>query len=315
MQYFPLFFDLNHKPVTVVGGGDVACRKIEPLLKCGAKITLIAPDVHPDLKALADKHQISWQQKVYDSDSIGDAVQVWATTNQSKVNRQVYQDAKQRGVMVNVVDDKPFCDFITPSMIDRSPIQIAISSGGASPVLIRNVRRNLEAVLPQNLSLLAEFAEQQRDWVKSRYDTVESRRHFWEAFFDLRAVNLATNMEQLQSALDTCHSEMQPRDSRVIAVEWGEDVELLSLKATRLMQLADIVYSTAGVPEEYIEMSRRDSDKKRYADESALLKVLNDLRNAPASEGLVHVVFVTRSLRGKIERLSSSIEYIAYASL
>jgi len=130
MRYFPLFMDLENKPVLVVGGGEVASRKIEALLN------------------------------FYSSELMDGAyVQVWATTNNPSLNHQVYRDAKQRNLLVNVVDDKPYCDFITPSMISRGRVQIAISSGGASPVLIRNLRESLEAVLPQNLSLLAEFAD------------------------------------------------------------------------------------------------------------------------------------------------------------
>ncbi|WP_084888091.1 bifunctional precorrin-2 dehydrogenase/sirohydrochlorin ferrochelatase [Vibrio sp. qd031] len=314
MQYFPLFFDLNHKPVTVIGGGDVACRKIEPLLKSGASVTLIAPEAHPDLRQLAKQKQIIWIPSTYEKSLIDNAVQIWATTNQPSVNRQVYNDAKSLGIMVNVVDDKPYCDFITPSMIERGPIQLAISSGGASPVLIRNVRRNLEAVLPQNLALLAQFAQDNREWVKSNYATVESRRHFWEAFFDMTEVNNACSVKQLDAALQTCHSNMQPRRSKVIVVEWGEDIELLSLKAARLMQLADVVYSQPDIPREYIEMSRRDADKKSFSTLQEYQFLLNKLETSDDSEGLTHVVFVDKRNRDSYQPKATLVEYVYYAT-
>jgi precorrin-2 dehydrogenase/sirohydrochlorin ferrochelatase len=313
MQYFPLFFDLNHKPVTVIGGGDVACRKIEPLLKCGAKVTLIAPQIHQDLQLLADQKQLTWIQSNYHKSLIENPVQIWATTNQPQVNRQVYADAKSLRIMVNVVDDKPYCDFITPSMIERGSIQLAISSGGASPVLIRNVRKNLEAVLPQNLALLAQFAKHKRGWVKSNYATVESRRHFWEAFFDLSEVIRATSEEQLETALQKCHDNIQPRKSRVIVVEWGDDIELLSLKAARLMQLADVVYSQPDLPSEYLEMSRRDADKKSFSTLQDYHLLLDTLESKDGSEGLIHVLFVASSSREIYQPSSNLVEYLFYA--
>ncbi len=113
-------------------------------------------------------------------------VQVWATTDNPELNHQVYKDAKEQGILVNVVDDQPYCDFITPSMIERGRIQLAISSGGASPVLIRNIRETLEAVLAQNLALLADFGASKRNSIKDFLPSVDLRRQFWERFLPIR---------------------------------------------------------------------------------------------------------------------------------
>ncbi|MDG2933248.1 bifunctional precorrin-2 dehydrogenase/sirohydrochlorin ferrochelatase, partial [Vibrio parahaemolyticus] len=164
MRYFPLFLDLINKPVLVVGGGEVASRKVEALLKAGADVTIVSPTLVDFLSKLASEHQLRWVQRFYSSDIVTkNFVQVWATTDNPELNHQVYKDAKELGILVNVVDDKPYCDFITPSMINRGRIQIAISSGGASPVLIRNIREKLESILPQNMGLMADFANSKRN--------------------------------------------------------------------------------------------------------------------------------------------------------
>ncbi|MCG6507725.1 bifunctional precorrin-2 dehydrogenase/sirohydrochlorin ferrochelatase, partial [Vibrio parahaemolyticus] len=155
-RYFPLFLDLTNKPVLVVGGGEVACRKIDALLRAGAKVTIVSPQIASTLQSLVDDGKCQWIQNFYTSQILTkEYLQVWATTDNPDLNHQVHKDAKNMGILVNVVDDQPYCDFITPSMIERGRVQLAISSGGASPVLIRNVRETLEAVLPQNLGLLA----------------------------------------------------------------------------------------------------------------------------------------------------------------
>ncbi len=311
MQYFPLFFDLNHKPVVVVGGGDVACRKIEPLLKAGAVITVVSPQVHPDIESLSQQGKLNWLRQEYEASVLDGAMQIWATTNNSDVNHLVYEDAHKRNIMVNVVDDKPYCDFITPSMIERGPIQLAISSGGASPVLIRNVRRNLEAVLPQNLSLLAQFAKSKRDWVKQRFDSVDKRRQFWERFFDMKSVAEAQTTEQLQLAIEACANESQQDVGDLTVIEWGDDIELLSLKATRLMQLADVVYFTQALPVEYVDMSRRDADKVCLSDADSIKKVMI---NESHKQGRA-VVFVPREERELWSNVATELSatYVNYA--
>jgi len=184
MRYFPLFLDVVNKPVLVVGGGEVACRKVDSLLRAGASVTVVSPKLEPYLRSLVDAERCSWIQNFYSSEIMTKQyIQVWATTDNPSLNHQVHKDAKKMGILVNVVDDLPFCDFITPSMVNRGRIQIAISSGGASPILVRNIREKLESVLPQNLSLLAEFGASKRNSIKKEFPSVTERRKFWEAFF------------------------------------------------------------------------------------------------------------------------------------
>lgn len=153
MRYFPLFYDLNHKPVLVVGGGEVACRKVESLLKAGALVTVVSPSLDTYLQQQYEEDGITWIKGFYQSELIDDFVQIWATTDNPDLNHRVHHDAKRAGIMVNVVDDTPYCDFITPSMINRGKIQIAFSSGGGSPVLIRKPKKNLRSsVTPELIS-------------------------------------------------------------------------------------------------------------------------------------------------------------------
>lgn len=281
MRYFPLFLDLTNKPVLVVGGGEVACRKIDALLRAGAKVTIVSPQIASTLQSYVDERKCQWVQNFYSSQLLTkEYLQVWATTDNPELNHQVHKDAKKLGILVNVVDDQPYCDFITPSMIERGRIQLAISSGGASPVLIRNVRETLEAVLPQNLGLLADFGASKRNSIKEFLPTVDLRRKFWELFFAETEVKNAKDRESLEKiyikALD------KPLDERgeVTWVEFGQDVELLPLKALRYMQQAELVLYARSCPFEFIDLCRRDAEREHFSSAAELSERLQQASQA-----------------------------------
>ncbi|EEX41750.1 siroheme synthase [Vibrio sp. Vb2880] len=281
MRYFPLFLDLTNKPVLVVGGGEVACRKIDALLRAGAKVTIVSPQIASTLQSYVDDRKCQWIQNFYSSQLLTkEYLQVWATTDNPELNHQVHKDAKKLGILVNVVDDQPYCDFITPSMIERGRIQLAISSGGASPVLIRNVRETLEAVLPQNLGLLADFGASKRNSIKEFLPTVDLRRKFWELFFAETEVKNAKDRESLEKiyikALD------KPLDERgeVTWVEFGQDVELLPLKALRYMQQAELVLHARSCPFEFIDLCRRDAEREHFSSAAELSERLQQASQA-----------------------------------
>ncbi|WP_261817388.1 precorrin-2 dehydrogenase/sirohydrochlorin ferrochelatase family protein [Vibrio gallicus] len=265
MQYFPLFYDLNHKPVLVVGGGEVACRKVEALIKAGALVTVVSPRLDPYLADQYHQQAIIWIKSFYRSELIDDFIQVWATTDNPQLNHRVHHDAKRAGIMVNVVDDTPYCDFITPSMIERGKVQIAFSSGGASPVLIRNLRKLFEAVLPQNLALHADFASSKREDIKQYLSDVRKRRLFWEAFFSSAAVLKAQHYSELETAYHALLASQRFEPSfKVFWVETGDDFELLSLKALRLMQNAEMVFVHKDIQPVFIEGVRRDAERDTW---------------------------------------------------
>jgi precorrin-2 dehydrogenase/sirohydrochlorin ferrochelatase len=289
MQYFPLFMNLENKPVLVVGGGEVACRKVDSLLRAGALVTITSPQIDDYLQALVSDNKCQWVQHFYSSDCIQkEYVQVWATTDNPSLNHQVYKDAKHQGILVNVVDDLPYCDFITPSMVNRGRIQIAISSGGASPVLVRNIRETLETVLPHNLSLVADFAASKRNSIKETLDTVDRRRKFWEYFLNSKIVKSATSREQLEAHyVQQLHSNIDARGA-CLWINYTDDVELLTIKAMRYMQQAELILHHSKCPFEFIDLSRRDAARLRFESPIDLADKLQDAKE----KGLNVCVFV-----------------------
>jgi precorrin-2 dehydrogenase / sirohydrochlorin ferrochelatase len=276
MRYFPLFLDVLEKSILVVGGGEVASRKIEALLRAGAKITVISPIVSVYIQSLIDDNRCIWIEGKYDSSVLSTSwLQVWATTDDSTLNHAIYHDAKAFGILVNVVDDQPYCDFITPSMIERGRIQIAISSGGASPVLIRNLRQTLEMALPQNLSLLADFGASKRDDIKIVFPSVDLRRRFWERFLDDCRVKNAHSAADLNMVYQQyCQQEVVVR-AEFSWIEMSEDVELLPIKAVQVMQQAELLLYPEGVNEAYLDLSRRDAERVCYHSLEFLLSHLD----------------------------------------
>lgn len=266
MRYFPIFLDLNNKAVLVVGGGEVACRKVDMLLRAGANVTLVSPHVHPHLLSLSESQSLLWIKAFYQSEMLHDYSQVWATTDNPELNHQVHHDAKRQNIMVNVVDDKPYCDFITPSMINRGRIQVAISSGGASPVLIRYLREKLESILPQNLSLLADFGASKRNSIKTLLKSVDERRKFWERFFSSPSIPTITKREQLESLYLKTLDEKVEVVPVLHWIQFNHDVENLSIKALRLMQESELVLFPVTCPFEFVDLCRRDADREEYKD-------------------------------------------------
>ncbi|MCG9552511.1 siroheme synthase [Vibrio sp. Isolate31] len=309
MRYFPMFLDVENKPILVVGGGEVACRKVDSLLRAGANVTLVSPKVAPYLKQLVDEGQLHWVQNFYSSQIISkNYLQVWATTDNPSLNHQVYNDAKKMGILVNVVDDLPYCDFITPSMINRGRIQIAISSGGASPVLVRNIREKLETVLPQNIGLIANFGASKRNSIKESFPTVDERRKFWERFLSSSFIELVTDREQLEFYYQQALTEGINSEGQVTWIEFEHDVELLSMKALRLMQEAELVLSPSDCPFEFVDLCRRDAERESYANSGELSTKLEQAR----SEKLRVCVFIPPAsvefnlLAGKDLKLSAA---------
>ncbi|EDK26573.1 siroheme synthase component enzyme [Vibrionales bacterium SWAT-3] len=309
MRYFPMFLDVENKPILVVGGGEVACRKVDSLLRAGADVTLVSPKVAPYLQQLVDENKLHWVQNFYSSQIISkEYLQVWATTDNPSLNHQVYNDAKKLGVLVNVVDDLPYCDFITPSMINRGRIQIAISSGGASPVLVRNIREKLETVLPQNIGLLADFGASKRNSIKESYPTVDERRKFWERFLSSSFIEQVTDREQLETYYQQALTEGVDSEGQVTWIEFEQDVELLSMKALRLMQEAELVLSPKECPFEYVDLCRRDAERESYANSGELSTKLEQAK----AENLRVCVFIPPAsvefnlLVGKDLKLSSA---------
>ncbi|MGG6196655.1 siroheme synthase CysG [Pantoea allii] len=264
MDYLPLFADLAGRPVLVVGGGDIAARKIELLRRAGARIQIASRELCPELQALLDEQQLEWLATSFEPAQLDKVFLVIAATDDNALNAQVYDEANARHKLVNVVDDQPKCSFIFPSIVDRSPLVVAISSSGTAPVLARMLREKLETLLPSHLGQMAELAGQWRDKVKARFSRMSDRRRYWERIFNGRfASQMATgDVEAAKQTLDSELGDQPPRQGEIILVGAGPgDSGLLTLRGLQVMQLADVVLYDHLVSEEVLDLVRRDADR------------------------------------------------------
>lgn len=262
MNYFPLFADLNNRPVLVVGGGAVAARKVGLLLKANADVRIVAQKLNPELTALFEQERILWIAGEFNSEQIRNVFLVIAATDDEQLNERVFRVAESRQKLVNVVDDQARCSFIFPSIIDRSPIQVAISSGGAAPVLARLLREKLEALLPRHLGTMADISGKWRHKVKTKLKTVTERRRFWENLFNGRFSQLLKN-RQTEAAKKELELQLNNdyRGGFVSLVGAGPgDAGLLTLKGLQEIQQADAVLYDALVSEDILELVRRDAE-------------------------------------------------------
>lgn len=266
MQYFPIFLDTTDLTCLVVGAGEVAARKVELLLKTSAHITVVAPWVCDTIQRFAKEEKIELIVRPYIESDLNNKQMVFVATDSSEINKQIHDHARAQKILVNVVDNTPLCQFITPSIVDRSPIIIAMSSGGVAPVLLRYLRQKLESVIPQKVSLLGQFSEKFRESVKKRFKSVTERRYFWEDVLDGDiAENVLQGNEQVaeQKFLEKLHApDASKTVGEVYLVGAGPgDPDLLTFRALRLMQKADVVVYDRLVSPEILELVRRDAEK------------------------------------------------------
>ena len=266
MQYFPIFLDTTALNCLVVGAGEVAARKVELLLKTSAKVTVVAPWACDTIMRLVDKQQITWLERPFADSDLADKQLVFVATNDSQLNASIHALAIGQKILVNVVDNIPLCQFITPSIIDRSPIVVAISSGGVAPVLLRYLRQKLESLIPQKISLLGQFSEKFRELVKTKLDNVTARRFFWEDVLDgsiaedVLQGNQQLAEQRLLAKLDSDASHSHQGEVYLVGAGPG-DPDLLTFRALRLMQKADVVVYDRLVSPEILELVRRDAEK------------------------------------------------------
>ena len=179
MKYYPIFISLDAQPCLVVGGGAVALRKIRLLRKANAKITVIAPEILLELEQeFGDA--LTYLRRAFEDTDIDGYRLITAATNCSATNERISNLAQQRNIPVNVVDRPELCSFITPSIIDRSPVTVAISTGGGAPVLARLLRAKLEAIIPASYGKLAASMSEFRAKLKAVTVSEDQRRRFWE---------------------------------------------------------------------------------------------------------------------------------------
>lgn len=274
MDFLPLFHILRGRRALLVGGGDVALRKARLLSDAGAVLRVVAPEVHSELRELIEEGAGELLLRPYARGDLQDCVLVIAATDDEPLNAQVSRDANERGVPVNVVDAPALCSVIFPAIVDRSPLVVAVSSGGDAPVLARLLRAKLETWIPATYGQLAGLASRFRERVKQRLPDLQQRRKFWEEVFQgpvaerMLAGQPSEAERLLAGKLESPQAESR---GEVYLVGAGPgDPDLLTFRALRLMQQADVVLYDRLVAPAILELCRRDADRlyvgKRRAD-------------------------------------------------
>ena len=266
MQYFPVFFDLHGKRVLVVGGGDVSARKVSLLHRAGAEVKVVSPELCESLQNRVGNGEVTHEARSFEDADIDACALIVAGTDDHSVNKHVSDLAHSKCIPVNVVDQPDLCSFIVPSIIDRSPVQVAVSTGGSSPVLARLLRARLETMIPASYGRLAELMNEFRDKVKEKITTEGKRRRFWE---DVAQGSIAEMIfsgkekaarDAMHAAVDEAEASKGDRGEVYLVGAGPGDPDLLTFRALRLLQQADVIVYDRLVSEEILDMARRDAD-------------------------------------------------------
>lgn len=295
MDFLPVFFDIRGKDCLVVGGGEVAARKTSLLLQAGGKVTVVSPELCPSLANSAANKEIIHRAGRFSPDAIADSVLIIAATDDMNVNREVSKLASVRRIPVNVVDNPALCSFIVPSIIDRSPVVVAVSTGGAAPVLARLIRARLETLIPSAYGRLAALTARFRDRVKTHFVAPEKRRIFWERILQGPVAEMVYSGQDqaaeaaLQRELSGDIDRTQPQGEVYLVGGGPGNPDLLTFRALRLMQQADVVVYDHLVSPAVLDLARRDAERiyvgKERSNHTMRQEAINDLLVRLAQEG------------------------------
>lgn len=275
MKYLPISLLIEDSPCLVVGGGSVALRKSKYLVEAGAMLTIIALEFSPEFSRYAKEVGIKLIEGKFDINHLDGKVLVIAATDDQNVNQAIATKARALGILVNVVDQPKLCNFTMPSVLDRMPLSIAISSGGASPVLVRMIREKLEWMIPQKLAELARNAGDMRDEVAKQFPEFSTRRQFWENYFESAlGWNISQNIagSGLPISLDSTAIEYQSQKelfksfnaskAKLILIDLGEgELDYLPLKSIQSFHKIEDVYFEESCPKTVQLLFRRDAEK------------------------------------------------------
>ena len=267
MQYFPLFVDTSRIRVLLVGAGEVASRKLDLLARTEAEIHVVAPKVSAEVEAYAASGRIWLSRRCAEERDLAERELVYLATADSHLNQTLASKARELGVWVNVVDTPSECDFITPSIVDRGRLVMAISTAGAAPVFARDLRAKLETLLPPSLSPLLDFIAEHREEVQQRLPSVDARRRFWEHFFKLNGDRFdASTRESFE--LSFASGEAQ---GELLLLADDCHLQLLPLAAMPMLQRIDSLITDAAPTAELLELIRRDASRTAPMADSGLL--------------------------------------------
>jgi uroporphyrin-III C-methyltransferase/precorrin-2 dehydrogenase/sirohydrochlorin ferrochelatase len=271
MDYLPVFLDLRGKRVLLVGGGAVAARKAALLLEAGAHLRIVSPERCTELAQLCERPGVRYLAAGFEPAQLDDCVFAIAATDDAAVNQQVAAAGRAARIFVNAVDDPASSSCLMPSIVDRSPVIVAIGTGGATPTLARRLRARIESLLPDRIGELARAASNRRAQVRAALPTLELRQRFWEDFFDSALAHrlLAGSVSEADAAADfnaqidaALAGGALPRAGVVWMIGAGPgDPDLLTLRAQQLLQQCDVVLYDRLVPAAVLARVRRDAER------------------------------------------------------
>ncbi|MBV7562691.1 siroheme synthase CysG [Pseudomonas sp. sia0905] len=283
MDFLPLFHKLQNRRVLVVGGGEIALRKARLLADAGGTLRVVSPDVVSELRELVEQGAGELLLRGYQAEDLKGVSLVIAATDDVPLNAQISEQAQALGIPVNVVDAPALCSVIFPAIVDRSPLIVAVSSGGDAPVLARLIRAKIETWIPATYGQLAGLAKIFRAQVKSLFPDVQQRRVFWEDVFQgpVAESAFAGKLGEARRLLEDKINGAAPQAlGEVYLVGAGPgDPDLLTFRALRLMQQADVVLYDRLVAPAIVELCRRDAERiyvgKRRADHAVPQEQIN----------------------------------------
>ena len=261
MEYLPITVHLAEKKCLIVGGGQVALRKLEHLLHAGAKVDMIALQFEPGIVELAQQHPIELFKERFDEQDLQKYYLIVAATDDNELNKTISHKAQHAKVWVNVVDDLELSSFLMPAIIDRSPLLVAVSTGGVSPVLARIIREKIEWLLPKSLSGLLGKLKDFRPKIKKKYSTLKDKRGFSEWFIEQSIQQDITQYQDFDDLVSLYEGKYKQKGKVYLIGSGPGDPELLTLKALKIMQKADVVLHDALVSDDILSLVRKDAIK------------------------------------------------------
>ncbi len=266
MQHLPIFLSIRDQACVVIGGGKLASRKVALLLRAGAHVRVIAPELCIELVDHLDGGRIEHLSRGYREADLDDALLVFAASDDDQLNRRVARAARHRSIPVNVVDQPAESSFVLPSIVDRSPVVIAVSSGGTSPILARLLRARLESLIPDSYGTLAELAKRFHERVRQRFAAPTERRRFWSQTLQGNIAErvFSGQLREAEGLLEQAlaSENIQSDMGEVYLVGGGPgDPDLLTFRALRLMQQADVVVYDRLVAKAILAMTNKDAER------------------------------------------------------
>ncbi len=269
MEHLPIFLDINGKRTLIVGSGVIAARKADLLLRAGSELTIVAPELGEELSRLAETYEFRHQKGNLAAEDLAGCKIAFGCSVDDAINQGLCELATAAGIMVNISDKTENCDFIMPAVVDRTPLLIAVSSGGTSPLLVRMLKARFETTIPAAYGRLAEFAGSYRDRIKSMVPNLTRRRRFWEAMvsgpvaehlFSSQVEEAELLMDKLLEKAAVDGDEAPVGEVYLVGTGPG-DPDLLTFRALRLMQQADVVLYDRLIGEGILNLVRRDAER------------------------------------------------------